>query len=885
MLDAVFGNYTDLNKSKFKQIVTKSSNLESSLNITTSKKKIRVNIDGQSVVMTEEEYVFLNETNKLRERLRNGASINDIMPRALAICREATNRKLGMRPYDVQVEAAAAMQNNNIVEMKTGEGKSLVQILSAYLNALDATKSLNKDEWESVHVLTSNDYLASRDEQTNRSVFNLLGLSCACAQSNDVAKSATKEERKRFKQEKRNAYKCDIVYSTAKTVAFDYLSDNTAMKEENKYIIRPLHRAIIDEADNILFDQATTPLILSRNEVDNENIEPHEELYTTSALYKWATEFINSPMWGRKDGLPCSIFSQFEKEKYTDFIGSALFLDKKEIVLSSVVEEQIRKSAESEKYKFPTLTDMDINLIELLRLNAVEKCLLAKYSFKKGEQYIVEDNKIILLSNGRKMPKSKYRDGMQEAIEYKEEYELNKKSKGREHIKMTQGMYEVAKCTYPDFLSIYKDGICGMTGTSDVEEFRDIYGLNTYKVDSRVPSVRIDEEDELYSTKDAKYEVIIKDVLSCQSTGQPVLIGTLSIQESDEICKRLEEYGIRFQRLDAISAKDMKNEAAIVSTAGLFGSVTVATNMAGRGTDIKLGPGVKEVGGLYVIGTSKNKNSRIDNQLRGRAGRQGDPGRCKYFSSLDDELVQTRNNSNKFIFFKKKYKNIKEKLNNKKLIKLVSLCQKVEESIAKLSRKSNENRELISFTPYKKIVYEQRAKVLKSSGDDYLKYLDQIVDSYTKKVFAQKSDYEYISQKFQGIVDIEKDAYQKVLAKSGKDINVVFSAAIKRRIHSSLVTSDAKKNFCEKNKIKTLKCIDDNWVSYIYSLEEYNKGSYLLQYGANYSKDTYKMDTHMMYDNMIENMQNEIIAYAVNSKLEYGKYKVAISENNMGAIL
>ena len=380
-------------------------------------------------------------------------------------------------------------------------------------------------------------------------------------------------------------------------------------------------------------------------------------------------------------------------------------------------------------------------------------------------------------------------------------------------------------------------------------------------------------------------EQIIKDVLSCQSTGQPVLIGTLSIQESDEICKRLEEYGIRFQRLDAISAKDMKNEAAIVSTAGLFGSVTVATNMAGRGTDIKLGPGVKEVGGLYVIGTSKNKNSRIDNQLRGRAGRQGDPGRCKYFSSLDDELVQTRNNSNKFIFFKKKYKNIKEKLNNKKLIKLVSLCQKVEESIAKLSRKSNENRELISFTPYKKIVYEQRAKVLKSSGDDYLKYLDQIVDSYTKKVFAQKSDYEYISQKFQGIVDIEKDAYQKVLAKSGKDINVVFSAAIKRRIHSSLVTSDAKKNFCEKNKIKTLKCIDDNWVSYIYSLEEYNKGSYLLQYGANYSKDTYKMDTHMMYDNMIENMQNEIIAYAVNSKLEYGKYKVAISENNMGAIL
>lgn len=826
---------------------------------------------GSKVKVTRPiEKFFLDKTNEFRKRLNNGETIDDIMVEALAVCREATRIVQGKRHYDVQIEAAIAMQNNNIVEMKTGEGKSLVQILSAYLNALEATKSPNRNEWKSVHVLTSNDYLARRDQLDNKGVFDLLGLSSSYAMSNEVIQKSS--NKKQLQDQKREAYKCDIVYSTAKTVAFDYLSDNTIMLPKNKYLTKPLHRAIVDEADDILLDQATTPLILSKGSSDSSTKEVEEDVYL------WATKYINGEGRYNNEPIPCQTFYQAQRDKYEKWKGSAVFLDTHLVTLSSVIKDEIAANIQKEIRNDPSKSKKDAIYLQVLRENAVEKCLLAKYAFMANKQYQVRNNRVMLVdAGGRVMPNSKYRDGMQEAIEYKEDYELSKKTNGREHIVFTKQNFTSAKCTYPDFFRIYEDGICGMTGTSDRKEFNEIYGLETYKVDSRLPNIRVDEEDEVYATKKAKYKAIIKDVLECQKTGQPVLIGTLNVNESNEICKELEKIGIRFQRLDAKHADNMEKEASVISTAGLLGSVTVATNMAGRGTDIKLGPGVREVGGLYVIGSSKNKNIRIDNQLKGRAGRQGDPGRCKYFASLEDELVEIRNRSSLFNFFKRKFQNSDKKITNKKVIKMINECQLNESGIAKQNRKISEKREAQAFTPFKKIMYEEREKVFNADLKEYIQLIYGIVDSYVKKVFENGSDYENVSARLYGIIDIDENSYEPNSEK--------IAQSIKNKISHQLSSTQKAEEFFETNRIKTLKAINDYWVFYIEQLEDLGKRLSILQYSAGYNENTYRFEAGRLFEEMIENLQSEIVAYAANGSLEYGMYEREEFIKDNGAVL
>lgn len=868
MLDSIFGNYMDRERKDNKKDLRKIAELEKRLNITNSQRIIKVRIDDNVVNMTEEAYAFYKKTNEFRRRLREGQSIESIMPEALAVCREAVKRKLNMRPYDVQVEAAMAMQGKNIIEMKTGEGKSLVQILSAYLKALDATKSENKKEWGSIHILTSNDYLAQRDQETNKEVFSLLGFTSSYVLSKDKLRGK-KENLKSYKDRKKEAYKCDIVYSTARTVAFDYLQDNTRFEKEDVYITRPLHSAIVDEADDILLDDATKPLILNGNpskgneifdrkqkELENKPITVQEE-----NIYLWATKYINGVYRKNNEAIPTTYYEQKPLGNSATYRGSAVFANRQEVLLSPMIEDELYNMTEKEvKSKG---TNEDINALYAMRLSAVELCILAREVYHADKQYLIRDNKIVLVdSNGRPQHKSKYRDGLHEALEYKEDFRLKKE--GKKGIELSKPRNFVAKCTFPDFFSIYSNGYSGMTGTSDKEEFEEIYDHSTYKVESRIPNIRKDEEDEIYTTMEAKHQAIIKEVLKCQKTGQPVLIGTLNIIESKAICDKLEALGIRFQRLDALSADSMEKESAIVSTAGLLGSVTVATNMAGRGTDIKLGPGVKEVGGLYVIGASKNNNVRIDNQLRGRAGRQGDPGKSKYFISLDDEMIQKRGRKQIFRF----QRNAKDgRITNKRIIKLVEYCQKIETGIQKLERKIKEKRAMETFTPYKNEIYAERKKVFDANPDEFEKYILRKVDGFVDTTFLISKDYDDLSARFKNIAYIDPGIYQSSLHNGTIDgYKKELANSIKEKIKAKMTTKEDKMNFYVENRYNALESFNGYWADYSLWLEDFEAKQSLLRFGANYNQDTFKNEANKRYVETLSSLFNDIISFAINGE-------------------
>lgn len=863
MSDKVFGSYTTSNKKRIMNIVNKTNSYEEKFaNITHSNDLVRVKVsylDKKTnkkyyVVkeMTREELEFFKKTNEFRKRLRNGETPNDIMSEAFALAREATRRKLGMFHYDVQVEAAAAMQDNNISEMKTGEGKSLVQILSAYLNALEATKSIDPSEWKSVHVMTSNDYLAQRDQNDNKSVYSLLGLTSGYAMSQDKTRG-----NKKMQDKKRQAYDCDIVYGTTKTIAFDYLEDNHVMSNDKKYMRKKPSRAIVDEADDILLDQATRPLILSKSQQKNEDID----------LYEWAVRFINGERGYRNKEVTCHIFNHFDRDKSTPFTEDcALYMDDGFVYLSDKLQNEIYG-------KNGKVTEDGI-----LKEKVIIQCLLAKYYYKESVQYqLIEDKKesekanktvmrVVLTDEftGRLMDKTKYQNGIQEAIEVTNNYYLSKQNNPNKELKYSTQNNIIAKCTYPDFFTIYENGVCGMTGTSDIEEFSDIYGMQTYEVPSRKKNIRIDEEDEVYLTLDAKYKAIVKEILACQKTLQPVLIGTTNVSESDELCSYLKKYKIRYQRLDAVNAS---NEDDIKKTAGLLGSVTVATNMAGRGIDIKLGKGVKEVGGLYVISTSKNRNRRIDNQLKGRASRQGEPGKTKCFMSLDDNLVKTRYGTFRLEFYKQMHEGEESKITNDKIIKIVKNCQLIEEDYSKQARKQSELRDAKVFTKHKKIIYDLRQRVLDASIKDMMIMMKNITKTYVSSLFESNPSYKMIQAKLGHLIKVSA-CYSEDKKEFEKN---VFNAICKRLKYAP--GSDFGK-YITTIRTKMLKVIDDYWVSHMDYLNDLWKNCVYYSYSSMDPMELYERESYKLLESMTSYVQNEMITYACIPSMSYGNYVV-----------
>lgn len=848
MSDKIFGNYTVQNRNRIRRIVNQ-------IDSSSIKNKYASMSDDELKKMTQ---IFKN-------RISKGETLDDVMVDAIAVCREVTKRQLGMFHYNVQVEAAVAMHDNAVAEMKTGEGKTLVQILSAYLNAL---------EGKSVHVITSNDYLAGRDMEQNKKVYNALGLSCGNIRP--------KVEMRKLEDRQRE-YNCDIVYGTASTIAFDYLDDNKVKDSSERVNLKGYGYAIVDEVDSILLDDGITPLIKA------ESLKPPagqgKDYYTN--IYTWACEYVEENNLSCEEYDKEQFFRSHEEEIENQMLTSGkkhksarVFHDTASVELSSTLEARILKNL------YPTREWKDLTREEKddynFRLGAIKNYILAKFHYKSGTDYTVQPEgpnkktkdglpnysvEIIGESTGRILHGRRFMNGLHESIEAKEAYIARKE--GRPYgVEIKNPTVTTAKCTYPDFFGKYENGICGMTGTSNQEDFMDIYGLPTYEVPSRKTNKRIDEEDEVYATKDQKYKAIIDEVIKARETLQPVLIGVTSVEESLLVSKMLKEVGIRHS---VLNAEQSENEASIVSTAGLLGKVTIATNMAGRGTDIKLGEGVAEVGGLYVIGTTKNRNERIDNQLKGRAGRQGDPGKTKFYSSLEDNYVLRRGGDRllSIIHGLSDLKGIiakKGKVIAKSILKMVNRCQKSQETEDKKTRMISEKMGQV-LTTQKNGVYEFRNHILDSNDivsvieGQMDRYVDEVVDRYTE---------EEMDTKLSPFIDTE--IYKDISKPKDK------KATIKNALKSKLDKVPKSEKYKQETRSKMLDIIDDYWISQMEYLDQIQRGSVYQAYAERNPIKVYQEEATLQYRDMINYVRNEMIAYALNPTLKYGEYKVPESD-------
>ena len=550
------------------------------------------------------------KTEEFKHRLSKGETLDDIMVEAFAVVRQASNRVLKMRHYDVQVIGGIVLHHGKIAEMKTGEGKTLVATLPIYLNALTG---------KGVHVVTTNEYLAQRDKELNEPLFEFLGLSTGVILSNMSP------------DEKRGEYAKDITYVTNSDLGFDYLKDNM-VHDVKERVLRGLNFAIIDEVDSILIDDARTPLIIS-----GRGDKP-------SALFKVVDTFVKS--------LSPSNYEVDLK------ISNVTLTD------SGVLRAE--KTFNMRNYS-------DIEHSDLRHI--ISQSLKANYLFKKDEKYIVRDGEIVLIdsSTGRISEGRRYSDGLHQAIEAKEGVAIKEDNK------------TLATITYQNFFTMY-DKLSGMSGTAktEIDEFRYTYKLDVVEIPTNLPIARVDLSDKIYFTEEDKLKAIVKDIIECNQKGQPVLLGTESIKKSEEISSILSANGIEHT---VLNAKNHESEAEIIALAGQKGAVTISTNMAGRGTDIKLGDGVSELGGLKVIGTYRNDNRRIDNQLRGRSGRQGDVGESQFYVSLEDELIKTFMSEDKHKKVLGSAYNEDDCLNDKFTTKLIENCQKKLEGIHFDSRK------------------------------------------------------------------------------------------------------------------------------------------------------------------------------------------------------
>ena len=520
-------------------------------------------LEGQIQALTDED--LRNKTLEFRERLKNGLSLDDILIEAYAVAREAAYRVTGMKPFHVQLIGAIAIHGGNIAEMKTGEGKTLTAVLPAYLNALGG---------KGVHIVTVNEYLARREvEGEIGEIYRFLGLTVGL----NVRELTT--------EEKREAYSCDILYSTNSELGFDYLRDNMVRNENQITQVKGLNCAIIDEVDSILVDEARTPLIISGAPKNN------------SALYLRADTFAK----------------RLTENDY-------------EIDIESRHVQLTPSGMAKAEQVFNVSNIYDLQYVELV--HAINNAMKANYIFANGKEYVVQDGEVLIVDTftGRILKGRQYSEGLHQAIEAKENVEIKKETQ------------TVATITYQNFFRMYNK-LSGMTGTAktEEEEFRNIYNMYVVEVPTNLPVIRQDMPDLIFVSQKAKFHALVNEVKRLYEIGQPVLVGTANVETSELVSSMLRKMGVPHEILNA---KNNEREAEIVAKAGQLKSVTISTNMAGRGTDIKLGQGVRELGGLVVLGTERHESRRIDNQLRGRSGRQGDPGFSQFYISTEDDLIQ-----------------------------------------------------------------------------------------------------------------------------------------------------------------------------------------------------------------------------------------------------
>ena len=756
-------------------------------------KKMRKIVDHINEL--EPNYVKLSDANlvaktdEFKRRLQKGETLDDILPEAFAVCREASKRVLGMRHFDVQMLGGICLHRGNIAEMRTGEGKTLVATLAVYLNALSG---------KGVHVVTVNDYLATRDSEQMGRLYNFLGLSTGLIVANlDY-------------NQRKEAYAADVTYGTNNEFGFDYLRDNM-VSDVSQMVQRPLNYAIVDEVDSILIDEARTPLIISgpgSRSTDNyyklAQVVPHlvkDEDYTID-----------------------------EKQKTIAPTDSGITKVEKMLGIENLY---------------------DADNIELNHLLGAS--LRAYAMMHRDTDYVVKDGEVVIVDEftGRLMFGRRYSDGLHQAIEAKEGLKVERESQ------------TLASITFQNYFRMYEK-LSGMTGTAKTEEkeFNDIYGLEVIPIPPNRPLIRVDLSDLIFKSKAAKYRAVVRNAVERHQTGQPILIGTTSITQSEELSDMLLRAGVPHK---VLNAKHHEQEAEIVANAGQMGMVTIATNMAGRGTDITLGEGVPELGGLAILGTERHESRRIDNQLRGRAGRQGDPGSSQFFLSLEDDLMRIFGADNISGIMDKLGMEEDEPIEHSLITKSIERAQKkVEDHNYNIRKYILEYDDVMN--QQREVLYEQRRRILgnESLRDTINEMIDKLVteavDTYAdEKLYPEEWDYE----------GLHKHLSQYFLTSelmSAEEMEEYTRQELDERLHEiahseyqDRVDLLGEAMFGQLEKAIMLRVVDSKWMEHLDNMDMLREGIGLRAYGQKNPLVEYKFEAYDMFQHMIESIQDEII--------------------------
>ncbi|CDF57349.1 preprotein translocase subunit SecA [Thermobrachium celere] len=778
ILEKLFGTYSEREIKRIMPIVEKIESLEHDM-----------------AMLTDEE--LRGKTFEFKKRLENGETLDDILPEAFAVVREAAWRVYGIKHYRVQLIGGIVLHQGRIAEMKTGEGKTLVATLPAYLNALTG---------KGVHVVTVNDYLAKRDRDWTGKIYEFLGLTVGV-----ITHELDSAQR-------REAYNCDITYGTNNEFGFDYLRDNMVIYKE-EMVQRELNYAIIDEVDSILIDEARTPLIISG--------EGEKSTY----LYNVADMFVRT--------LSAEDYEVDEKQHA--------------VILTETGVQKAEKFFNIENYADAENMEIQHHVIQALKAHKL---------MKKDIDYVVKDGEIIIVDEftGRLMYGRRYSDGLHQAIEAKEGVKVQSESK------------TLATITFQNYFRLYNK-IAGMTGTAQTEEseFREIYGLDVIVIPTNKPVIRKDYPDIVYKTEYAKFNAIVNEIVETYKKGQPVLVGTISIEKSELLSDMLKKRGIPHQ---VLNAKYHEKEAEIVANAGQKGMVTIATNMAGRGTDIKLGEGVAELGGLKIIGTERHESRRIDNQLRGRSGRQGDPGESRFYISLEDDLMR--------LFGSERLKNIVEKLGmpddepieSKMVTNAIEQAQKrvegnnfeIRKSLLQYDNVMNKQRE---------IIYSQRRQVLEGENlrDTIFKMIEDVVDAAINSHISddrhrEEWDLKGLLRYFADVFNIDTKLNFEEFEKLNREEIREKLLGVATSMYENKEKEFEEEKIREIERIVLLRTVDVKWMDHIDAMEHLKQGIGLRAYRQRDPIYEYQIEGMNMFDEMIYSIKEDTLRFLYRLKPE-----------------
>ena len=758
------------------------------------------------------------KTEEYKKRLTEGETLDDLLPEAYATVREAAKRVLNMEHYRVQLIGGIILHQGRIAEMRTGEGKTLVSTLPAYLNAL---------EGKGVHVVTVNDYLAKRDAEGMGQVHEFLGLKVGV-----VLNSMTSEERQ-------EAYKCDITYVTNNELGFDYLRDNMVIYKE-QLVLRGLHYAIIDEVDSVLIDEARTPLIISG------------QSGKSTALYEMCDLLARQMKRGDdvQELTKMDAIMGVVQEETGDFVVN----EKDKIInLTAAGMEKVERFFHIDNFADPENLEIQHNIILALRAHNL---------MFRDKDYVVKDDQVLIVDEftGRIMPGRRYSDGLHQAIEAKE------------HVKVKRESKTLASITFQNFFNLF-DKKCGMTGTALTEEteFREIYGMDVVVIPTNRPVIRKDLQDAVYKTKREKLNAIVNAVEEAHATGQPVLVGTITIEASEELSRMLTKRGIQHK---VLNAKFHELEAEIVADAGVHGAVTIATNMAGRGTDIKLDDEARAAGGLKIIGTERHESRRIDNQLRGRSGRQGDPGESKFYISLEDDLMRLFGSERLISMFNTLGIPEGQEIEHKALTNAIESAQKKIESNNYGIRKNLLEYDRV-MSEQREIIYEERLRVLngESMRDVIYKMITDITENCVDICInddADISDWDFneLNTLLIPTIPLQPLTPERVKKPKKNSLKQQLKEEAVKLYEAKEAEFPEPEAIRELERVVLLKVIDRKWMDHIDDMEQLRQGVGLQAYGQRDPLVEYKMSGYEMFDEMTQNIREETVRLLFHIKIE-----------------